>query len=400
MAIAALMKDGAYEHAVKAVDAYRPLAENARDRDLRAEVLAAWATSLQKSGGDFKPRALAAAEEYKAISAAQPLPAAKADRLRRAASLYKLGGNAGAAVTTLQEATKLAVARCDDRPGVGGTGRCAPGRGPARGGCAQGVQRGDGRGRARSPRRRATGSRGNSPMAATRAWRRSPANSSAKSPSRKWSPRPSRSSTNGRWSNWLTTTSAQPTSRKPRSGCASSSASYPSGAEAPLARLLLGVCLIQRSSATLPSPPDAATAAKLRDEALKYFKQIVAETDDVLKRTGKLGDRDAWLRREAGLRVLQTYLQMKKPNDLLVEADKLRDRHRNSVEELIILSLIYHAFKQKGGRGPRTADPRPDEGTLRSPSRRRRSPPIRASTAGRTGRRSGSRRRSRHTSRK
>ena len=39
---------------------------------------------------------------------------------------------------------------------------------------------------------------------------------------------------------------------------------------------------------------------------------------------------------------------MKKPNDLLVEADKLRDRHRNSVEELIILSLIYHAFKQKG----------------------------------------------------
>ena len=62
---------------------------------------------------------------------------------------------------------------------------------------------------------------------------------------------------------------------------------YPSGAEAPLGRLLLGVCLIQRPSATLPSPPDAATAAKLRDEALKCFKQIVAETDDVLKRDRK-----------------------------------------------------------------------------------------------------------------
>jgi hypothetical protein len=108
------------------------------------------------------------------------------------------------------------------------------------------------------------------------------------------------------------------------------------------------VCLIQRSSATLPSTPDPATAGKLRDEALKYFKQIVFDTDEILKRNGKLGDREAWLRREAGLRVLQTYLQMKKPNDLLVEADKLRDRHRNSVEELIILSLIYHAFKQKG----------------------------------------------------
>ena len=107
MAIAALMKDNAFEAAAKAVDAYKPIAETGRDRDLRAEVLAAWATALQKSGGDYKPRALAAAEEYKAISAAQPVATAKADRLRRAASLYKLGGNTGAAVTTLQEATKL-----------------------------------------------------------------------------------------------------------------------------------------------------------------------------------------------------------------------------------------------------------------------------------------------------
>ena len=97
--------------------------------------------------------------------------------------------------------------------------------------------------------------------------------------------------------------------------------------------------------------------------------------------------------REAGLRVLQTYLQMKKPNDLLVEADKLRDRHRNSVEELIILSLIYHAFKQKGDvvRERQIRDQMKELFDRLPPPR---SPPTRVSTAGRTGRRSGSRRKS------
>ena len=40
---------------------------------------------------------------------------------------------------------------------------------------------------------------------------------------------------------------------------------------------------------------------RAREEALKSFKQIVTEADDKLKRDGKLGERDAWLRREAGL---------------------------------------------------------------------------------------------------
>ena len=80
---------------------------------------------------------------------------------------------------------------------------------------------------------------------------------------------------------------------------------------------------------------------------------------------GKLGDREAWLS-EAGLRVLQTYLQMKKPNDLLVEADKLRDGTATA-------SRTHHPephlprVQTEGGRGPRAANPRSDEGALRSP---------------------------------
>jgi len=126
---------------------------------------------------------------------------------------------------------------------------------------------------------------------------------------------------------------------------------YQAGPEAPLGRLLLGVCLLQRAGTPPPSAPDAATAARLRDEALKLFKQLVAEVDAKLKKDGKLGERDAWLRLQAALRVLQTYQQLQRPNDLLAEADQLRERHRGTIEELIIMSLMYHAFNQKNERG-------------------------------------------------
>jgi len=347
MAVSALMKDAAHEQALQAVDSYRALAENGRDRELRAEVLAAWASSLQKSGGDFKTRALAAAEEYKAISAAQPVATARADRLRRAASLYKIAGNAAAAVTTLQEATKLALPDAVVGPvwaeladALLAADRPAPdvlkafNEAMAAAGLVSTTTR------YRLARQFADGRDPRLAPLSRELFRQIAQQEGVSTTEQEFHERALvelahdfiRSANFAEAEVWL---------RKQLS-------SYPSGAEAPLARLLLGVCLVQRSSATLPTAPDAATAAKLRDEALKYFKQIVTDTDEVLKRTGKLGDREAWLRREANLRVLQTYLQMKKPNDLLVEADKLRDRHRNSVEELIILSLIYHAFKQKG----------------------------------------------------
>jgi tetratricopeptide (TPR) repeat protein len=347
MAVSALVKDGAYEQAMKAVDAYKTLAENGRDHDLRAEVLAGWSAALQKSGGDFKPRALAAAEEYKAIAATQPVVTAKADRLRRAASLYKLGGNSAAAVTTLQEATKLplpdaaiGLVWAELADSLLAADRPAPDvlkafvEAMAAGGPISTTTR---------YRLARQFSDGRDPRLAplSRELFRQIAQQNAVSTTEQEFHERALVELAHDFIRSANFTEAEVWLRKQLS-------SYPSGAEAPLARLLLGVCLIQRSSATLPTTPDAATATKLREEALGYFKQIVADTDDILKRSGKLGDREAWLRREASLRVLQTYLQMKKPNDLLVEADKLRDRHRNSVEELIILSLIYHAFKQKG----------------------------------------------------
>ena len=131
---------------------------------------------------------------------------------------------------------------------------------------------------------------------------------------------------------------------------------YPNGPEAQLARLLLGVCLLQRAAA-----PNAPDAPKMRTEAVEVFKEIVTACDEAARRAGKAGERELWLRRQAALRVLQTYQQMKTPEAaqaLLAEAAPLLDRQKGTVEELIVLSLVYHAFKQlnEPGKALQTRD--------------------------------------------
>src|SRR5207244_4284154 len=51
---------------------------------------------------------------------------------------------------------------------------------------------------------------------------------------------------------------------------------YPTGPEAGLAKLLLGVCLLQRAAVQTTEPKDAG---KMRTEAVTIFKQLVAECD-------------------------------------------------------------------------------------------------------------------------
>jgi len=104
-------------------------------------------------------------------------------------------------------------------------------------------------------------------------------------------------------------------------------------------------------SAAPATAADTAAADRIREEALTLFKQISTDVEAKLARDKSLADRDHWLRLQAGLRVLQTYQQLRKPNDLLAEASPLLERHRGTVEELIIWSLVYHAFRQKGETG-------------------------------------------------
>ncbi|MCE9566098.1 MAG: hypothetical protein K8U57_29100 [Planctomycetes bacterium] len=356
LAVTVLNTDGVYELSVKVTDTYVVIAP-ARARERRAETLAAWATALQKENSDFKPKALAAAAEYEAIAGGQPAATAKADTLRRAAGMYKLAGEPSQTVTALEKAsqltglpdatvslvfTELAEAlivaqRPEDavkafnqaltRPGVSSTAlRYRLGRqfiDSHNAGLAtlgknlfeQIVKQemiGPGEQEHHELALVGLGYEvmrvNNYPEAEV----------------------------------WL---------RKQL-------ALYPSGTESSLGRLFLGICLLQRAATPGVTAPDASTVTRMREEAIKLFKQVVTDADAKQKKDGKLNDRDSWLRIQSGLRILQTYQQMQKPNDLLAEASSLLDRHRGTVDELIILSLVYHAFKQKNesGRALQTRD--------------------------------------------
>jgi tetratricopeptide (TPR) repeat protein len=125
---------------------------------------------------------------------------------------------------------------------------------------------------------------------------------------------------------------------------------YPTGPQAPLGRLMLGVSLLQLASVTSPTSPPPAKVVTLRNEALKLFREIVALEDEKLKKTGTLNETDAWLRAQAAIRILQTYLQMKNHTDLLGESADSLQHYRGTVDELIIWSLMYHSFNQQGDR--------------------------------------------------
>jgi hypothetical protein len=64
--------------------------------------------------------------------------------------------------------------------------------------------------------------------------------------------------------------------------------------------------------------------------------------------------RAAWVRTQVGLRTLQLHQLAGKPDDLLAATTLFLQQHRGTVEELIALSLMYHALKQKNEAGKAT----------------------------------------------
>lgn len=343
LAVATLLADGAFEPALKAAHAYAAVSTAGRDREKRADVLAAWGAALKKSNpGDAKPKFTDAAVEYAALAAFQPKTDGKLEMLRRAASLYRQADEPALAVLQLKEAAKLPgipepfvgpvwVELADALLAAGQTGEVwkvfneimaagAPASTATRYRLA----------------RQFVDSRHPGLVPVGRALFEQIAKQQNIGPDeREFHERALTELANDliRQGNFADA----------ESRLRSQLQLYENGPEAQLARLLLGVCLLQRAAAPNVSPADAN---RMRTEAVTVFKEIVADCDKAEKRIGKLPEREAWLRLQAALRVLQTYQQMKRPNDLLVAADRLLDRHKETVEELIILSLMYHAFKQ------------------------------------------------------
>jgi hypothetical protein len=344
LAVTTLLNDGAHEHAAKVVEAYAAVCPPQRDRERRAEALAAWGGALQKAKSkDAKPKFKAAADEFAALAAFQPKADGKLDMLKRAAANYAQAEEHATAAERLEEALKL--------PGLADAARAplwvdladalvAAGRLDAVLPVFNKIMASESKGLSTAARyrlgRQFVDSRhpGLVPLG-RELFEQIAKQQDVTAAEREYHERALTELANAliREGNFADAEARLRTQLN----------LYGNGPEAGLARLLLGVCLLQRAAAPNAQPADAI---KMRNEAIATFKQLVKECDEAERRSGKLTERESWLRLQAALRVLQTYQQMKAPRELLFEAAALLERHRGTVEELIILSLVYHAFKQ------------------------------------------------------
>jgi hypothetical protein len=105
---------------------------------------------------------------------------------------------------------------------------------------------------------------------------------------------------------------------------------------------LLGVCLLQRADPKAKQPVPDPTQA--REEALGIFKQLVADVN-ARRQANRPASNDEWLYVQSNLRILQAYLGLAKPYDVLTVAAPLRQEFAGRVEDLIVLNWMYHAYK-------------------------------------------------------
>ena len=307
----------------------------------RAEAFVAWGESLKKTGGDSNRKFASAADDYAALAALRTADTDKADLYRKAAGLYKKAGNINAAIAVCEQTVKLPKLPADVL-------------GPVLLEYADALLA------------------VNKPDAALKALQNVLLLEGSSATTARY--RMARSLIDSRVTEKVqlgvdlmdqvakaeTVTAAEQEMHErslvdvahayiqkgefaeAESRLAKQVKLYPTGVESSLGKLLLGVCLVQRADSR--AKPPAANPAKNRDEALKLFKQVVADVEVRAKENTPM-ERDPWLRTQANLRVLQTYQQMSRPYDVLKDGDLLRREFAGTADELIVLSLMYHAYK-------------------------------------------------------
>ena len=340
-AVQALTTDGAYETAVAVAESYKSVAAAGRDKEKRAEALAAWGTSLQKAQGDPAPKFAAAADDYASLAAIRTVDTDKADLFRKAAGLYRQAGNPTAALANFQQAIKLPKLPDDVM-------------GPVWVEYAEVLLA------------------VNRPEDALKALQEAMTTTSPESTAARY--RVARGLIDSRvaakvefgvalMDQIATMETVKPAESEmheralvdvafayiQKGNFAEAEARldkqlklYATGGEASLGKLLLGVCLLQRADPR--SKPPAPNPTKNREEALRLFKLVLADVETRAKAEKPI-ERDPWLRVQANLRVLQTYQQMARPYDILKEGDILRREFAGTADELIVLSIMYHAYK-------------------------------------------------------
>ena len=90
-----------------------------------------------------------------------------------------------------------------------------------------------------------------------------------------------------------------------------------------------------------------ADRAKLNDEAADLFRKVIAWTDETQKIEGRASRHATQFRTVAELNELRVLQQQGKSDEVIAAAEQLGVKHRGTVEELIFMSVAYHAYKQK-----------------------------------------------------
>jgi TolA-binding protein len=345
LAVTALLADGAYEAAVGAADLYAAVSAPGRFRERRAEVLDKWGDALQKSLEDPKPKFRAAAAELAALAADQPRTEGKLDFLRRSALISNKAQDHKAAAALLESAVQLpeipeavllpvwvelanAKLAAGDFKDVWRIFNIIMSKETSALSTAT---------RYRLARQFVDSRHPGLAELGRALFEQIAKQSQISSEEREFHER-------------ALTELANSLIRENKFADAEDRLRfqlklYSNGPEAGLARLLLGVCLLHRAG----SAPVPEEAVRMRTEALGLFKKNVAACDALASANGKLTDREAWLRLQSGLRVLQAYQQLgtdASARNLLSDAYSLRQRQHGTVEELVILSLMYHALRQ------------------------------------------------------
>ncbi len=344
LALQLLQKDGTFETAAAVADAYTSIATGDRAREKRAELLSAWGESLKKDGGAFQQKLTAAADEYLKLAEEQMRTEGKADLLRRAAKLYRQAENPAAAVVAMEQVLKL--------PDLNDATL-----GPVWLDYAEALVA------AKRPEEvipafnRAMAAGGPSSITARYKLARSLLDTQntqlaplglalLEQAAGQTSVGPGDAMTHELA---LVELSLEYFRRgsfaEAESRLSVSLSRYPTGAEAGFARLLKGTCLLQLAATKRkPEDPEPENAPQLRADALALFERVVTDIEQ-REKAGTASDRDRWLWTQASLRICMTYLQLNKTTEVLKAAAPVIQRCRGTVDELIALSIIYHAQK-------------------------------------------------------
>jgi tetratricopeptide (TPR) repeat protein len=339
-AVTVCVREAEFGSAVRAASAYTPVATGGRDRERRAEVHLAWAQALQRAptAGDQPANHFrAAAEDYSQMAATYPTASGKADLLRKAAACLRQAGDtvgAGAIIdqlTTMPGLTEDVVAAAWLEKG-------------------EALLAGNQFAEATQALQKATA--GPSGMIA----RVKLAVAHLDQAKRKGATDEARGMTAlaqqllTQVANTTATTSPEREAQHQalfelgklllaQGNIPDGEARFrqltqadPTGPKAGTAKLYLGSCLLLLARGAHQGGRPPADADRKLTEALGYFSEL-AKADD------------PFLKTQADIRLANATLLLKRYDEMPDLCEKLIERYRGKVEELIVLSMLYSSYR-------------------------------------------------------